>query len=271
MVTVRRTDSSGGWRQRLKMTCARTDHEGIDDYKWPEQQLAGWGAGTNNVGVSISGGGSRAYTAGFGQLRGLFNAGVLGKTRYMAGISGGSWVIANYVYTQTTSNDRTFLSVDDANPATLNMGRLNGEYSTASLGFGATQDLLLDLVSNVMSSKLAFFNKNEPGEAWGNSVGKAILAPYGLDNDKFFTWNAALRDNIAKRNRELSRDDFIIPASERNPSLTKRPYMILGITGTGPVEDKAFENMNSPPLLDPKKKSFVNIQVCVCVCVCVCC
>ena len=81
------------------------NHDGIDDFAWPEQQLPGWGGGTANVGVAFSGGGMRAYTSGYGQLRGLRALGKLGEVRYMAGISGGSWLIANYIYARGVTDD----------------------------------------------------------------------------------------------------------------------------------------------------------------------
>eukprot|EP00947_MAST-08B_sp_MAST-8B-sp1_P004170 g4170.t1 len=237
-------------------------HEGIDDYAWPEQQLPGWGTtdGTKNVGIAVSGGGTRSYAAGFGQVRGLYATGLLGQVRYMAGISGGAWLTSNYIYSQTVSDDNTFLSAasDETLPSGLTLAKLGESYTPANLAYGATQDLLLDLINGVISSK--FWSSKEPGEAWSNGVASSILAPFGLDTDKFYTLNTDVAKDIANRNDDLSPDDFIVPASERVSTLTRRPYMILGITGSGPVDEAAFGEDSKPPLLDPTKKAFVDIQ-----------
>ena len=121
-------------------------HPGVDDYLWPEQQLDSWGAGTANVGVSISGGGTRSYAAGFGQIRGLYDtsstlsAKLLSRVRYMAGISGGAWVGANYMYGQTTTDDDVFVgAVPD--PSTLDLASLGAAIGSDSLAYvGKTID-----------------------------------------------------------------------------------------------------------------------------------
>ena len=56
-----------------------------------------------NVGVSLSGGGSRALTAGMGQLRALKKLtangqSLLAQVKALSSVSGGAWLSVPYVY-----------------------------------------------------------------------------------------------------------------------------------------------------------------------------
>lgn len=65
------------------------------------------GSTPGNVGICLSGGGSRAMCAGMGQLRGLAHLQLNGKsllkqTRAMSTVSGGSWIGQTFSYQQQT-------------------------------------------------------------------------------------------------------------------------------------------------------------------------
>lgn len=51
-----------------------------------------------STGICFSGGGYRSYIATLGYLRGLLDLGLLDTTRYMFGISGGSWAVLLFSY-----------------------------------------------------------------------------------------------------------------------------------------------------------------------------
>jgi hypothetical protein len=55
-------------------------------------------AGTSNLGISFSGGGTRSASATIGEIRGLIDNGWFHKVRYVAAVSGGSWAALPYTY-----------------------------------------------------------------------------------------------------------------------------------------------------------------------------
>ena len=75
---------------------------------------------------------------------------------------------------------------------------------------------------------------------------------------KFFTWNKASLARILAANKNLREEEFLLPI--HGEKVAQRPFMILGTTGVGPINEAAFKAEHDPPLLDPKKKAFTNIQ-----------
>ena len=51
-----------------------------------------------NVGLAISGGGARAYSATIGLYRGLRSLGLMESPRYISSISGGTWASSVYTF-----------------------------------------------------------------------------------------------------------------------------------------------------------------------------
>ena len=78
--------------------------------KFPEQNIPSVMA-RPNAGVCFSGGGARAYSAAWGQLRALADSGYLDKFRYMSGISGGSWAVTNFSFFASGQTQGEFLGL----------------------------------------------------------------------------------------------------------------------------------------------------------------
>jgi hypothetical protein len=55
-------------------------------------------AGTSNLGIAFSGGGTRSASATIGEIRGLIDNRWFEKVRYMAAVSGGSWAAVPFTY-----------------------------------------------------------------------------------------------------------------------------------------------------------------------------
>ena len=53
-----------------------------------------------SVAIGFTGGGSRSYTASVGYMAALTELDLVKNTRYIGGISGGSWFTLNYVFSQ---------------------------------------------------------------------------------------------------------------------------------------------------------------------------
>ena len=67
-----------------------------------------------NVGIAISGGGSRSMVAGMGQLRALkalcnAQGSLLGQTKALSAVSGGSWLSVPFTYLNPAVSDEAFL------------------------------------------------------------------------------------------------------------------------------------------------------------------
>lgn len=56
--------------------------------------------GRPNTAIGFTGGGSRSYLASVGYLSALTELDLVKNTRYIGGISGGSWFTLNYVFSQ---------------------------------------------------------------------------------------------------------------------------------------------------------------------------
>src|SRR5262245_66357233 len=77
-----------------------------------------------NVGICLSGGGSRALSAGMGQLRGLANLqlngqSLLSQTKAVSTVSGGSWLGTTFEFLPAGSADCLYLNVDLPAPGQL--------------------------------------------------------------------------------------------------------------------------------------------------------
>ena len=77
-----------------------------------------------SVGISFSGGGSRAYTCSFGYLAAFHKLGLIEQIGYIAGISGGSWATSVYSYSQLNVSDDVLLGKLDENPADITYDNL---------------------------------------------------------------------------------------------------------------------------------------------------
>src|SRR5262245_47101129 len=104
-----------------------------------------------NVGVCLSGGGSRALSAGMGQLRALAHLrangrSLLSQVKALSAVSGGAWLSVPYVYLRGEVSDERFLggyvadparlvpSRDEAGPAEPGSAEVLGEIAEGNIG-----------------------------------------------------------------------------------------------------------------------------------------
>jgi len=226
---------------------------GVVDYPWPEQQLPGFQdtTVTANIGVCVSGGGCRSYAAGYGQMRALHNLHHLKRTRYLAGVSGGSWLTAVTVYNQNDTPDSVFYGASPP-PEELTMAQL-AELPKESLGYGATRDMFFGLLPRAARAGCLGCWTGDPGQVWSQSLGDAVLQPYGLGGDQFFTWNEQSREEALARNRHLKASDFLLPREGA-------PFLILSTSSLGPPKDGSLLAGSGAPLLSSTKNAFTNME-----------
>lgn len=170
-----------------------------------------------DVGISFSGGGSRALVATIGQLRALRAMQLLDKVAAISSVSGGTWAAALFTFLPATITDDDFLGPVVA-PGALTPDAL-GALPPNGLGT-VPQKLSIDQLLR------AFWACVEadyaPGDFWQGIVGACILAPFGLwDVDarrrplKYYAATPAAAQAIVARNPELKVSDFYVTQRPR--------------------------------------------------------
>jgi hypothetical protein len=194
-----------------------------------------------NVGVALSGGGSRALTASMGQLRALNHLVVNGlplfaQVKALSTVSGGSWLGVPFVYLPPGSaSDVAYLGPWVADQGALTPEQLeqlpagNAGVPIASPLFApeglALQAVLLHQVLRVPSDML-----------WQTLVGVNILAEHALyaptprlvptGTFSFDTTTVATQVTGPTLNPALAATPINLYADARDPGRTRRPFLI---------------------------------------------
>ena len=194
------------------------------------QHGAAQSAGVNVTGVCFSGGGSRALSAAMGQLRGLTYLGLIEKTQFISGVSGGAWASTLYSFLPESISDDDFLGGVCLDPADLTWDADSSVSPACQLdtltpnSLGAIPGGMS--ITSLLEDAVKMYDDGVPeSEIWVRLVGKYIFQPFGLysgfGTSKYFTWNKAWFDGlIAGNNPGLSLSDFLTyPGDRFRPSL----------------------------------------------------
>ena len=190
------------------------------------------------VGVALCGGGSRAMSAGLGQLRGLAhvraeNAAqgappLLGLTKAISAVSGGAWLSAPFIFLPDDVSDRAYLGtyVDDPGrlvrrrrprrPIAEALDQLPQGY--AGGGIGSPRFTVVGLALQAVLLKR--FAKVPTHRLWQTMIGLNILKPYGLyrKQGKSFEPSTSFSYDAITHPRELV---------ELNPDLADYPVHLV--------------------------------------------
>lgn len=185
---------------------------------------------TAPVGVCLSGGGTRALSAGMGQLRALNALGLLARTRYLSCVSGGSWLATSFTYNATSGTDEEFLGPITA-PEHITLASLIEALPTECVGATATRE-----ISGVFNRNLLSGMPRD--RVWCACVGELYFSSFGLYDPArptSFTLDAAHRDDILQRIPSLRPQDLHV-------ARPLRPYLIVngtivGLKGLLPLEE----------------------------------
>lgn len=193
--------------------------------RWPEDDFM---PESVSLGICLSGGGSRAYTAAMGSLRALHDMGVLGKAKYLSGVSGGGWATSVYTYVQSSEDelsDEAFLGTlwepEDTTFANLSV------LDEHSVRYSPTRPF-----DTIFAEEAAYAVVNPfegLDEVWERAVHRTFLEPHGIERSSFFSWNSATRDETISRNPSLADEKWLVPQR-------RRPYPILVTTVIGPTK-----------------------------------
>lgn len=229
------TDNEAGVSGDFKAKIIKTDGTGslkVSDFvDYPASSTPG------NVGICLSGGGSRAMTAGMGQLQALKTLTKNGKclleqTKAISTVSGGSWVGTTFEYLTDAS-----ISDDDYLGTYTPPGNLTKEGLTdlpkSTIGYRCTSNFTIpDLLLQAFWLKLTGTSTHM---LWQTLIGIHILGYYGLSEagahrppDSFFTYDGTSLKAITKANPGLSSETAHLIAS--GASRTRRPFLTCNMS-----------------------------------------
>ena len=126
---------------------------------------------TENVGISFSGGGNRAFSFGFGIARMLRDQALLERIRISSALSGGNWLQTILAYAPSSIGDDTLLAPAYAPPAEIDDDHL------ASVPEGSA---LRATTTDFFAQMLQGINDGRMQDAWKFANRKNNLEPYGL-------------------------------------------------------------------------------------------
>ncbi len=177
-----------------------------------------------NVGVCLSGGGSRALSAGMGQLRALRHlrsddgVDLLSQTKAISTVSGGSWLGISFEY-QSGVTDDNFLNKYVENPYDLTQAEME-QLPPGNIGQQVTSNFS---VPDIAAQALYYYTiKKTPADMlWQTVIGKHILSPYALYKpvDNGSPTQAFSYDNDAVHE--------ILKLPNQNPELSAVPFVTL--------------------------------------------
>ncbi len=193
-----------------------------------------------NVGICLSGGGSRALTAGMGQLRGLKALGLLEKTRAISTVSGGSWVGVTFEYLTAGTSDDAYLNEYVADPGRLVPAAAPGHTPAETLDVlpagnvgNSVATRLFSVPALAVEAFLLFkFFKTPPNFLWQALIGLHILKPYGLyrPGSRFaprslFSWDEeTLTRDVTRGGTQLGGETAHLAAA--GAERAQRPYLL---------------------------------------------
>jgi hypothetical protein len=171
-----------------------------------------------------------------GYLLGLVELGLVNRTRYITGISGGSWATAVFSYAQlgrsvsgatTALTELELLGGPSAPPAALTADYLK-VMPPASARKAVTSDFIWPLAKKVLSG-------NSPSTSWADVAAENFLNPVGVSSQALFSWDAStVKDAVSRNPAVLSSRTFVTPRAGN-------PFPILGIALLGPESCAPFK------------------------------
>jgi hypothetical protein len=201
-----------------------------------------------NAAVCLSGGGSRALSAGMGQLNALQtlqltpNATLLSQVKALSTVSGGSWVGLPFVYLPASTTDEHYLGGPYIPPNQLTLQGL-GTFPAGCIGAQITTDFTIE---DMFVQALLLCLEGVPTDMlWQTIIALQLLSPYGLfrvENstdtpNSFFTYNQNTLSAILSENPALRQE--MASLVSRQP----RPYLVCN---TGLFVDSAGQSLLAP-------------------------
>ena len=202
-----------------------------------------------NIAVCLSGGGSRALTAGLGQLRALSylelnGKSLLSQTKALSTVSGGSWVGVTFEFLAGATTDAEFLNEYVSDQSKLVPTRTGDaatseildELPNGNLGNSINTDLFSIPALALEAYILYKFFKTPESFLWQALIGLHVQGPYDLDNldhrngmqpTSLFSWDQqSLAAEVTGPNPDLAGETAHLIASAVDDARTTRPFLL---------------------------------------------
>ena len=194
---------------------------------------------SGSVGVSLSGGGSRALTAGMGQLRALRKLTangrpLLAQVRVLSVVSGGAWLGVPYVYLPPGGpSDTAYLGPWIENQAALTAEMLQ-VLPAGNAGVPISSPMFSPRLLAVQALLLHTALRVPPDMLWQTLIGLNILSEYGLyaptlqlaPTDTFSYDTATVTGEITRRNPTLANEPIYTYADADGSDREHRPFLV---------------------------------------------
>jgi len=192
---------------------------------FPESALL---KGRENTGFSLSGGGTRAYLASLGYLRGLLDLGLLEKTSYVSSVSGGTWANAAFTYFQENSTGISLAEFlgELREPSQLTMKVLDQIDHRSARASPVNINFFERIVEHLFAGM-------EADEIYPQVVSEVFLEPAGIKTGSQVYWNEEHRKSVLKRNPQLNGVKSVVTDGSK-------PFAIMNAALLGPLEAVPF-------------------------------
>jgi len=152
-------------------------------------------------GISVSGGGSRSFSAATGQFRALQNIGnIADRVDAISTVSGGTWFTSIFMFQNSYTDEELLGRI--TYPHLLTLKHLNEQSNPLS-----------EPVTNNLNPVLTSMKRNgtPTNLIWQSAIARNFLDPFHIGNmSLFMAGNLADVEKILKRNPGLSREDFLV-------------------------------------------------------------
>ncbi|WP_371396633.1 hypothetical protein [Fretibacter rubidus] len=204
----------------------------------------------DDLGLAVSGGGTRSMSHSLGYFRALRDMGIMDKIRYIGAISGGSWISTPYCYLPHNISDHEYLG-DDVETRQLKPEFIRNDDESAILPRQIARSEILrsvgvNLLTSIVGRSLSLptipflgiqFSLDDVTEIWNRIISELYLDDIGLGGDQYACWTDKQVKGILKRNQnifgksKLERNDFVTYTRDRpylciNGAMNQDSYLI---------------------------------------------
>lgn len=194
-----------------------------------------------NVGVCLSGGGSRALTAGMGQLQALSYLTVngqplLSQVKALSTVSGGSWLGVPFEFLRASgATDAAYLGAYNPNPGGVTPAQL-AQLPAGNAGVPITSDFFLPEMLALEAYLLHRFESVPTNMLWQTVIALNILSAHGLYTagvnlapEDMFSYDQASLAQITAANPNLASETAYLFADKVGTGRIRRPYLICNM------------------------------------------
>jgi hypothetical protein len=196
-----------------------------------------------NVGVCLSGGGSRALTAGMGQLRALSyltlnGQPLLSQVKALSTVSGGSWLGVPFEFLRASGpTDAAYLGTYNTDPGSVTPAQL-GQLPAGNAGVPITSDFFMPEMLALEAYLLYRFESVPANMLWQTVIALNILSAYGLyaagthlAPADMFSYDQASLAQITTANPNLASETAYLFADQAAGASgrMRRPYLICNM------------------------------------------